>query len=123
MKLSWPTNTIPFWTKKTEKSLWGKYRKTMWILIVIALITLFYVFINFFTSLGDNNLVPHTETPVSLEDMDQFQTVLAASINSSVEPSGATSILTDGDEFLADLLTHIESAQKSILITNFIWDN
>lgn len=124
MKFTSIKNIFPFWEKKRVKHhFWQKYGTTEWILISIALVTIFYVIINFFTSLGDNDLIPTTDPDISLENMEEFKSTVASSINSTVQKSWTTHILTNGDEFLADLLRSIAEAEESILITNFIWDD
>ncbi len=55
--------------------------------------------------------------------MAEFEETLASTINSSVEVAWSTTILTNGAEFLPNLLEEIKNAKKTILITNFIWED
>lgn len=104
---------------------WKKYSKWEWAAIVIGILTIFYVVINMFTSLGDGTPPPRSDSKVSLNNMSQFEETLAHSVHSTVYPESGSStptILTNGAEFLPDLLREIQNAKESISITDYIWD-
>jgi len=86
----------------------------------IGLITIFLVFLNLFTKYGDKTPEPDLKIPISLNNPENFQDILASAINSSVGVGETVTILTDGREFLDDLLNEIKKSKKSIYLTNFI---
>ena len=102
--------------------LWKNYTKWEWAIMIIGGLTIFYILINLFTAFGEQNLPPQATEKITLENSDDFENSLAASINSSVELGSSVSILTNGEEFLPDLLQEIKKAEKSIYITDYIWD-
>jgi cardiolipin synthase len=103
--------------------VWSKYPVWIWVLIVVALLCLFYVFINLFTAFADNTPLPTTDSNLSLSDPLVFEQTLASAVNSQVEEGSPIRILTNGKEFLPDLLGEIKNAKQSIYITDYIWDN
>jgi hypothetical protein len=92
-------------------SLWEKFTKLEWTLMVIGGLTLFFVFIHLFTSLSDNTPPPTVTNTLTLKDMPQFEATLATAVNSIVEKGAPITILTNGQEFLPDLLTEIKKCQ------------
>jgi cardiolipin synthase len=104
-------------------SLWEKFTKLEWTLMIVGGITLFFIFITLFTSLSDNTRPPTVTNTLTLKDLPQFEATLATAVNSQVEKGSPISILTNGQEFLPDLLTEIKNAQQSIYITDFIWED
>ncbi len=99
-----------------------EYTKGEWTIIVVGIITIFFLCLNMFTGYSDNIPPPHIDSNVTLDNMAEFQNILAAAINSPVKSGAPIKILTNGEEFLPDLLSEIKAAKHSINITSFIWD-
>ncbi len=104
--------------------IWHNYSPTEWVLISVGALALFYIALNFFTSFGDQTPPPKIDSSVSLNDIGQFEETLAHAVNSNIYdmPSDSVKILTNGGEFLPDLLSEIQTAKSSISITDYIWD-
>jgi cardiolipin synthase len=114
----------PQWFKKIQKyPLWRGHSEAEWACMAIAVITVFYVFINLFTALADNTPPPSLSHTVSLTNPAQFENVIASSIGSTVESGSPITILTNGKEFLPDLLNEIKNAKQTINVTDYIWDD
>ncbi len=103
--------------------MWNNYTKWQWFLMSVGVLCVFYITINLFTSVGNKIPPPRVTSTVSFEHMDEFEEALAASVNSTIEEGSPITILTNGAEFLPDLLREIQNAQKSINITDYIWDD
>jgi len=103
--------------------IWKEHSKAEWFILIVGVITLFYILINLFTSLGNQTPMPVTTAAVSLNDPGTFEIALASAINSTIEQGSAPHILINGSQFLPDVLQEISNAKSSILITDFIWDN
>jgi cardiolipin synthase len=118
-------------TKKIQKAFTSackwcssiRYTKTECFFIVVGVLSIFFILINFFTDLGDNAPVPSLDGTVTLDEPEKFAEVLATAIGSQVQDGSPITILTNGDEFLPDLLEEIKHASTSVHITNFIWDD
>lgn len=89
-------------------------------LSLVGVLTLFLIFLNLFTKYGDKTPRPHFTNHVDLSDPQIFEDILVSAVNSSVDKWGTVEILTDGREFLFDLLAEIEKAQYTIYLTNYI---
>jgi cardiolipin synthase len=100
-----------------------RYSPSEWFIIFIGILTLFFLVINFFTDLGDSTPPPTLDGTITLDDPDTFAEVLATAIGAQVQEGPSIEILTNGAEFLPDLLDEIDNATTSIHITNFIWDD
>ncbi len=106
-----------------KNPIWSKFSGGQWAILIVGIVTLFFFSINLFTSLGSNRPpAPVLYGDVSLANPQQFEKILASAVNSTVESGSPVKILTNGQEFLPDLLLEIQNATQSIYITNYIWD-
>lgn len=112
-----------FSQKLTNLALWKKYSKLEWALAAIGVLAIIFVLITAFTSLTENTPQPTVMNSVAMADMPAFDETVASAVNSSVENGGPITILTNGADFLPDLLDEIHGAQKSIYITDYLWDD
>lgn len=76
---------------------------------------------NLFTPYAEMMLTPSIKKKISLTEPLLFEEILASIMNSRVEAGSQVQILTNGEEFLSDLLEEIGKARESIYMTNFIW--
>lgn len=110
--------------KRFEVSgLWKRYSRIEWFAAAFGILCILFVLTSLFTSLRDNTPQPTTNASISFADMPVFDASIANAVNTSVEDGTPITILTNGKEFLPDLLTEIQNAHHSIYITDYIWDN
>ena len=111
------------WSAIQTWKCWKHYGKIEWLLIIVATVTILYVFLNLFTAATDSIPPPTLSKPITLSDLPDFEKTIANTTNSSVQNSGPVTVLTNAEEFLPDLLTEIRGAKKSIYITDYIWED
>ncbi len=106
-----------------EWNVWKKYSKGEWFVLAMGSISTLVLFMTLFTSLQEQTPPPFATSEIVLSDQAQFEKTLASTINAPIRESSPITILTNGAEFVPDLLSEIETAQESIHITNYIWDD
>lgn len=112
------------WIKPiSDWSLWAQYSRMEWFLIIVALLTIFFVILNFFTSFSERKDPPHTTVSLSYGDMDTFEKTISFAVNSPIVAGSPVTILENGSgQFLPDLLKEISSSKDYIYMTNYLWD-
>lgn len=95
--------------------------RTVSILILIGLITIFFVLATLFTSLTEKSLNITSISSVKLGTAD-FRNAIESITGSTARPVDSDiEIFNDGSLFLADLIKEINSAKHSVTITNYIF--
>lgn len=102
---------------------WEKYSKAEWFVLAVGSFSILVAFVALFTSLQERTPPPTATAEIVLSDQTQFEQTLASTINAPVQESSPITILTNGAEFVPDLLTEIEAATEYVHITNYIWDD
>lgn len=54
-------------------------------LMFVGSITVFLIFLNLFTPYGEKQIIPSLQTPVTLDQPQLFEEILASTINSRIE--------------------------------------
>jgi cardiolipin synthase len=112
------------WIKDVPKwQFWDTYGWLETLLLVMGAITLFYLIVFLFTSMGEDHRPPFTDETLSLKDLDEFEATLAYTIGGSVDEGGEIRTLENGAEFMPDMLSEINAAHNYIYIANYLWDD
>lgn len=90
---------------------------------ILGVLTCVFVILNMFTAHTEDKRPPYMRQSISFDDMDQFLTTIAYAVNSTVDQGTSIRTLTNGAEFLPDVLEEIQGAKSYIYITNYLWDD
>lgn len=105
------------------RDLISGYSKFELFLFFVAIVTIFYLLINFFTSFGEHAKPPRMSVPFTLDTRDQFLETLAYAVHSNVDEGTSIETLTNGSEFLPDFLKEIDNARNYIYVTDYLWED
>lgn len=121
---NWRVKTLHKALNKVLKwPIWEKYSRAEWAILIIGILSILILITSLFTSFGDKTPPPSLsiQEDISVDDPN-FANALEGIVNGSFENGGEVKILTNGHEFLPDLLEEIKNASSSINITDYIWD-
>lgn len=90
------------------------------VLVIIGLLTILFILAALFTSLTEEAIeVSATEKPAL--DTPEFRRAVESIAGSARPLDSGIEVFADGNLFLADLITEIEGAERSVTITNYIF--
>ncbi len=96
--------------------------KAVTILIIFAIGTIIFIIASLFTSLTEPALKVATSNPVTV-GTPEFRATIESIARSPAQPLDSEIIIIDnGTKFLEDLLKEIDSAQSSVTLTNYIFE-
>jgi cardiolipin synthase A/B len=113
----------PLFKKVVSRPIWKRYSRAEWTILIVGILAILVLITSLFTSFGDKTPPPSLSIPENIPiDDPRFENAVEGIVHGEFENGGPVTILTNGHEFLPDLLNEIRNASSSINITNYIWD-
>ena len=99
-----------------------RHPKKLWFLSAVGAVTIVLVLAHLFTSFTERDPALSSTTPLELGTPDFAAAMESITRSPRQEVEGEIAIFNDGTAFLDDLLSEIGRAQRSVTITNYIFE-